>query len=224
MKVRSISLIILLAVFTVAAHVPAAQAAAADPPFSLTFQSDEVGKPPQGWVCKSGDPARIYSVCAEDGKKFVRASSDGAAVPLGYEKPWPLKDYPILQWQWRALLFPEKSDERDKTAADSVLGVYVVFGRWPFIRSIKYVWSDSIPEGETFESPYSSRTKIVVVRSGRERAGVWVTERRDVLADYMRVFGESKPPVARGIAIMTDADNTRSRATGDYTDIRILER
>ncbi|MGA3174423.1 MAG: DUF3047 domain-containing protein, partial [Syntrophorhabdales bacterium] len=61
-----------------------------------------------------------------------------------------------------------------------------------------------------------------VVRSGRAQAGMWITERRDVLADYRRLFGENKSPVARGIAILTDSDNTHSRAVGDYGFIKTL--
>ena len=197
---------------------------AADPAILLTFESDEVGKPPQGWISKGGDPAKVYSVRAEEGKRYVRASSERSVVALGYEKAWPLKDFPILQWQWRAVVFPENTDERKKGGADSVLGIYTVFGHWPFMKTIKYIWSDTIPEGETFDSPHAFHTKIIVVRSGRDRAGEWITERRDVLADYARFFKEKRPPVARGIAIMTDSDSTRTRAVGDYADIRTLER
>ena len=70
---------------------------------------------------------------------------------------------------------------------------------------------------------YSSGAKMVVVRSGRTDMGAWVTEERNVLEDYRHLFGETeRNPVARGIAILTDADNTRSHATGDYADIKVL--
>jgi hypothetical protein len=43
-----------------------------------------------------------------------------------------------------------------------------------------------------------------------------------VLSDYERFFGKGKKhPVAKGIAILTDSDNTHSRAVGDYADISI---
>ena len=74
------------------------------------------------------------------------------------------------------------SDERDKSRNDSVLGLYVIFGHWPFIKTIKYIWSDTLPAGSLFSSPYSSTTRTVVIRSGRSQQGTWVTEKRDVLA------------------------------------------
>lgn len=194
--------------------------ASAEPPIHITFAADEVGKPPHGWVSKDKNHGQVYSVQEEGGRKYLHADLRDASVQLGYEKQWPLGEYPMLQWQWRAVLFPTNSDERKKTGGDSVLGVYVVFGHWPFIKSLKYIWSDTLPVGESFSSPFSSKARIIVVRSGRALAGTWVTERRDVLSDYRRFFNDpAAAPVARGIAVLTDSDNTHSRAVGDYADI-----
>ena len=63
---------------------------------------------------------------------------------------------------------------------------------------------------------------MVVVRSGRSLAGTWVAEERNMLSDYERLFGkEGKVPEAQGIAVLTDADDTHSRAVGDYADISL---
>ena len=35
-------------------------------------------------------------------------------------------------------------------------------------------------------------------------------------ADYRRLFGDSDVPKVKGIALLTDADNTGTRAAGDY--------
>lgn len=200
-----------------------APCASAEPPVRVTFQADQVGKFPDGWVSRNVGPGQVYIVQAEGGRRFLRGAAQDASVQIGYGKRWPLKEYPVLQWQWRAVLFPDGSDERKKSGADSVLGLYVVFGRWPLIKSIKYVWSDTVPVGESFDSPFSSRTKIVVIRSGRTQVGSWITERRDVLSDYRRLFGkDTGSPVARGIAILTDSDNTHSLAVGDYGDVETL--
>jgi hypothetical protein len=48
--------------------------------------------------------------------------------------------------------------------------------------------------------------------------GEWVSERRNVRADYREAYGEAPPPV-NGIAIMTDTDNTGGTATALYGDI-----
>ena len=61
---------------------------------------------------------------------------------------------------------------------------------------------------------------MVAVQSGPSQAGQWLTEERDILADYRRLFGE-EPGEAEAIAIMTDTDNTGERATAWYGEITL---
>jgi len=48
--------------------------------------------------------------------------------------------------------------------------------------------------------------------------GDWVAEERNVYDDYRRAFGK-EPPRVSGVAIMTDTDNTKERATAYYGDL-----
>jgi len=196
----------------------------AQTPFRIGFHSDEIGKLPSGWVAwNEKSSSWVYSVQTEDGKRFLHADAKGTRDQLGYEHPWALQEFPLLQWQWRVVVFPLNSNELEKSRNDSALGLYVVFGHWPFVKTIKYIWSDTLPAGTTFTSPYSTTTKIVVVRSGRTRQGTWVSEKRNVLSDYRELYGEAeKAPVVSGIAVLTDSDDTHSHAVGDYADIQVL--
>ena len=200
-----------------------AQSLCAQSLLHITFDGDEIGKFPSSWVSRDQkNMTKVYSVQAEGEKKFLHADACGLSVQISYEKKWDIKDYPILRWSWRAVIFPTGSNEQIKTGADSVLGVYVVLSGLPLVTAIKYIWSDTLPIGTAFNSPYSSGTKIIVVQSGRALTGTWVTEERNVLSDYERFFGKGeKHPVAQGIAILTDSDNTNSCAAGDYAHISI---
>lgn len=192
----------------------------------LNFANDEVGKFPSGWSSRdSKNMVRVYSVQFEDNNKFLHADARGLSVQIGYEKEWDVKEFPILRWRWRALKFPESSNEQTKSGNDSVLAIYVGFGGWKNPHAIKYIWSDTLPVGKIFDSPHSSRTKMIVIRSGRAQMGQWITEERNLLADYKIIFGSSgKISSARGIALLTDSDNTNSWAIGDYGDITISSR
>jgi hypothetical protein len=208
----------------IALTVSAAQTLPPKGPIYITFQADEVGKFPSGWISRDGNNAsKIYVVKGEGEKKFLHADARGVAVQIGTEHSWALKDLPVLQWQWRAILFPEGTNEHEKNRNDCVLGIYVIFGHLPFISAIKYIWSDTLPVGTTFNSPLSNGTKVMVIRSGRTLTGTWLTEKRDVLSDYKQLFGEKeKNPVATGIGILTDSDNTITHAIGDYGYIEIF--
>jgi len=61
---------------------------------------------------------------------------------------------------------------------------------------------------------------MVVVESGTEKAGAWVSEQRDILNDYQRLFG-GEPRQLGAIAVMTDTDNTGGEALAWYSDITI---
>jgi hypothetical protein len=192
-------------------------------PIHISFGTDDIGKFPSGWQARDKtNMIKVYSVQAEEGTKFLHADALAQSVQIMYEKGWALRELPVLHWTWRAVLFPEGSNEQEKSGNDSALGIYVVFTYFP-VRTIKYIWSDTLPVGSSFNSPYSSGAKMVVVRSGRTSMGTWVSEERNILEEYRHLFGETeKDTVAKGIAILTDADNTRSHAAGDYADIELL--
>ena len=61
---------------------------------------------------------------------------------------------------------------------------------------------------------------MIVAESGSDKTGRWITEQRDILADYRRLFGE-EPRKLGAIAIMTDTDNSGGEAVAWYGDITL---
>ena len=144
----------------------------ANPPIDIVSNKYETGRFLSNWISRGAKSAsEVYTVQMEGGKRFIHADAKGTMSQIGYEARWALREFPLLQWEWWAVLFPTGSDEWKKSRNDSVLGLYVIFGHWPFIKAIKYIWSDTLPVGASFPSPYSSTTRIVVVRSGRASRG-----------------------------------------------------
>ena len=68
---------------------------------------------------------------------------------------------------------------------------------------------------------YTPRIRIVLVQSGP--LDEWISESRDVVADFRRAFGE-QPGRITAIAIYTDADATGARSQGYFGDIAFLTR
>ncbi len=81
-------------------------------------------------------------------------------------------------------------------------------------------WAGNEAVGSVYPSPYASSFATVVLESGDEHSGQWVTERRDFVADFRSIFGKTQEMVT-AIAIMVDTDNTDSRATAWFDDIVI---
>ncbi|GAB5559497.1 MAG: DUF3047 domain-containing protein [Synoicihabitans sp.] len=132
-----------------------------------------------------------------------------------------------LSWEWRVRSqLTGEIDERTKAGDDFAARVFVVFETSVIptrTRAINYVWSAQEPVGSVFPSPYTRRVAHIVLRNAGSIADptAWLSESRDVLADYQQFFGEP-PSVVTAVAIMVDTDNTDGYAEADFREL-ILE-
>lgn len=168
--------------------------------------------------------ATEYEVKAAGDRWVITGRSEDANCALlrDFEVTEPTKM--VLSWRWRARgELSAESSERTKAADDFAARVFVVF-ETSFIptrtRAINYVWAAKEPVGAMFPSPFTRHVSHVVLRtnSGDPQANIWRSERRDVLADYEKFFGEPATKVS-GVAIMVDTDNTDGRAEADFTEL-----
>jgi hypothetical protein len=60
---------------------------------------------------------------------------------------------------------------------------------------------------------------MLAVASGKGGLGSWQSVQRNLSEDYRRAYGAEPGPVL-GVAVMTDTDNTGTKAVGEYADIR----
>ncbi len=189
------------------------------------FSRFKAGAFPEGWKCvwsSNSKGKEVYSVRSEQGS-YLEATAVNSDILIAKEFEYDLKEYPLLTWQWMAVELPEGADERHKETGDSGAGIYVVFpGRFR-PENIKYVWSSSLPKGTVLESPYNSKTKIVVLRNRSTPLGKWVSEEVNVYEDYKKQFGH-EPDNVRAIAIMSDSNDTGSKAEARYRQICISKK
>lgn len=86
--------------------------------------------------------------------------------------------------------------------------------------TLMYVWSNKQPVGTVIVHPRTDRVRKIVVESGPQRLQQWLHYERDVRADFEKAFGEA-PGELQALAIMTDSDNTQSRAKAWYGEIKL---
>ncbi len=174
-----------------------------------------------GWQSKAFAGETRYSLQNKDGRTALRADSNAAASGLYREVNIDLGKTPILNWTWQAGNILSGADERTRAGDDYSARVYVVFsGGLMFwrTRAINYVWSNRQPVDSSWHNAFTGNARMIAVESGPARLNQWVSEKRDVRADYKRLFGEA-PDRVDAVAIMTDTDNTRTTATAWYGDI-----
>ncbi len=178
-----------------------------------------------GWQSKVFAGETHYALKNNDGKIVLRADSRAAASGLYREINIDLGKTPILNWTWKVDSILVGNDERTRAGDDYPLRIYVVFsGGLAFwrTRAINYVWSNEQPVGSSWLNAFTNNARMIAVESGFKRVGQWVSEHRDVRADYRLLFGE-EPPQVDAVAIMTDTDNTGSATTAWYGDIWFSE-
>ena len=183
------------------------------------FSRFKAGTFPDGWKARGGDGSKVYTVKANQ-ESYLEAQAINSAVAIAKKFEYDLKEYPFLSWQWRVIELPRGGDERYKKTGDSAAAIYVIFPGLIRPDNIKYVWSASLSIGKTAESPYSSKTKIVVLRNQSSPRGAWVSEKVNVYEDYKRLFG-CPPKHVKAIGLMSDSDNTETSAQADYKGISI---
>ena len=208
--------------------------------FSAETDADGI---PKGWeelTFKKIPSHTRYTVVREENNYYLKAVSRNSASGMLKKVELNPKNYPILKWRWKVENILEKADARRKDGDDYPARIYVAFkydpnraavlekakygivrklyGQVPPKAALNYIWDSKLPVGTSLDNAYTDRTKMIVVESGKEKAGQWVSEKRNVYEDYRRLFGE-EPPDISFIAVMTDTDNTGESAAACFDDI-----
>lgn len=208
----------------VATLIPRSAPVAADDDCRVVddFLKAKVGELPPDWKLRDESGKGVYSVQDEGGRRLLHAASKGIGIQLAKQFEWDVKAYPILAWSWRPLEFPRGADERDSKTNDSAVAVYMLgpYSRIRGFKAVKYIWSERVPAGTHLTSS-AGMTQVLVLRTGTEKKGAWVDEKVNVRDDYVKFFGEKDMPKVSGIAVLTDSDDTKSSAQGDYANFRV---
>jgi hypothetical protein len=203
---------------------------------------------PEGWeplLFKKIARHTRYTVAREGEGWVLKAESEAAASALYRPLDLDPLAYPRLTWRWKIGNTLVKSDARKNEGDDYPARVYVAFrydpnratawekatygasrllyGTYPPRAVLNYIWDSRLPPGTMLDNAYTDRAKMIVVRSGAAEVGRWMTETRNIVDDYRRLFGGDPPRIA-GVAVMTDTDDTGERAVAWYDALAFLAR
>jgi Protein of unknown function (DUF3047) len=210
--------LVLLAFLTLPAPADAEDCVTVD-----NFAKGKIGEFPPDWKPRKDSGREVYSIQEADGLRFLHAVARGLGIQAAKQYEWDPKAYPVLAWSWRPVEFPKGSDERQSKTNDSAVSVYAVFPNNPWsVKSLKYIWSAVVPVGTRLDSS-AGLTQALVIQSGAEQKGKWTEARANVFEDYKKFFSEADTPKPSGIAVLTDSDDTKSVAQGDYSNFRVCK-
>jgi len=184
-----------------------------------------------------------YVIQAEGDNHILVARSNASASGLRYIKEFAVYEYPVIRWRWKIDNVYEHGDVEKKSGDDYPLRLYVMFrydpekagikdrivyglakavyGEYPPWSTINYIWANKKHEQAVYQSPYTDKAKLIIVRAGKTDAGVWKEEEANIVEDYRKAFGDS-PPAMATLAIMNDSDNTGESSVSYLDYVRVM--
>jgi len=213
------------------------------PAFSNAQAGDLLPNGWSEWILHPTKKRTRYRVVVDADRSVVRAQADqsasGLIIPLNVD----LKATPVIEWQWRAEGVITDADNAVSATEDAPLRIVLAFegdkstlpmrerlfaervklisGRDLPYASLMYIWGNQRPAESLIANPHTSRIQKLVVDTGRSKLRQWRKHRRNIVADYRRAFG-TDPGRLIAVAIMTDTDNTASKTSAYYGDIRLV--
>jgi Protein of unknown function (DUF3047) len=185
-----------------------------------------------------------YRVEHEDsaGVQVVKAKANGSASMLRKRMLVEPDKLGTISFAWRAERISVHADIGESDVTDAPLRVVLAFdgdrSRWstkdtllnelsrvlmgeemPYATLI-YTWCAQSEKDSVVNNPRTQTVRNLILESGQERKGQWLSYRRNVREDFKRVFGEDPGPLT-SLALMTDADNTKSLTEGWYREVRL---
>jgi len=144
----------------------------------------------------------------------MKSVNEGSTVSKDIKGKINLKETPVLEWSWKVTVLPKGADSCHKATDDQAGQVYVVWPHFPeAVRSqiIGYVWGTTQPVGTICKSEKTGTVTYIVLRSGTAELGKWVTEERNVVDDFKKIYGDV-PVDPAAVSIAVDSNDANSTA------------
>jgi len=228
---------------------PAQQQYAATSETVARFSSVKPTDPfPQGWKAAALPKFRKltqYALVDDAGTTVVHAVANSSSSGLAYDVNIVPDQLSVVKWRWKVPRVIPSADNTRRETEDAPARVEFAFSgkttMLPFnerlffaqvkalagidvpYATLEYIWGGGAPVGTIIVNSWSSRIRMLVIQSGAERTGQWITEERNLYDDFKQVFGE-EPGKLTHVGIYTDTDATGATAEAYYGDIEFPSR
>lgn len=188
-------------------------------------------------------PVTHFELVELEGRRVLRVEAESSYGNLVHALTLdPPPNVLHFAWRWRVDQPVAGANLRERATEDIAAKVCVFFdepmSKVPFVErqvlrlarvraeewlpsaTVCYVWDNQLPIGTTLRSPYTGRVRYLVLQSGTEPLRSWRSEKRDVIADFLRLYGDEAtqaPPII-GVGIGADADNTHGHSIAFVAD------
>ena len=172
---------------------------------------------PEGWELSAHTGEASLQLVQDDGKQALQMRSEQASFALQKKVRIALQGSPFLVWQWKVTELPKGGDFRRSGTDDQAAQLIVAFSSSHFLS---YIWDSTAPKGllASASAPLFKKIFAVVMQSGTQGLGTWITERRNMIDDYKQAYGE-EPEALEGVRIQINSQHTESRAESYWRSV-----
>jgi hypothetical protein len=183
----------------------------------LNMAGWSTGRLPADWQIKVNHGSPDVSVCQDSGGPCLHLKSVKSSFALERGVDVDAAQMPYLSWRWKVAQLPPGGDFRRASTDDQAAQVLVAFADR---RIIEYLWDTTAPKGSMQNASYIPMVHIVAVvcQSGPADANRWITETRNVAADYERAYGRPAPHV-KGVRIQINSQHTGTSAESYFGEV-----
>ena len=189
-----------------------------------------------------GKRSTVYSRVDCEGRRAWRAMSEASASLWRRRLDRTVTRTTSIEFSWWVPTTIPSADLSVADTADSPVRVVLAFdgdlsrlsmrnrlqfqmaemltGETPPYATLMYVWDNRAELETVLPGARSDRVRKIVVERGPANLRRWLTYRRALADDFERAFGEP-PGRLIGIALLTDTDNTGTKAEACYGDVLV---
>jgi hypothetical protein len=172
---------------------------------------------PKGWhyLWRLG-ASEIYK--ADDDGLCCTTHADGGI--LQYPLDMPLSSDLVFNWQWCVDALPSKLAEHIQPTHD-YLSIAIEFDNG---LDLTYMWSSTLDVDTIFQCPlpwWDKRETHWVLRNDSADLGRWLSESRNIQADYLRAIGGPLPEKVVGVWLIANSAFQRGEGHCRYRQIAL---
>ncbi len=175
------------------------------------------GHVPTDWQIKVNHGRPDISPCTDPDGSCIHLKSVRSSFSL--ERGVDVDPYEnrYLTWRWKVTELPPGADFRHASTDDQAAQLLVAFADR---HVLSYIWDSTAPKGTMQNASSIPLVHIfaVVCESGTADANHWVSESRDVAADYERAYGKPAPHV-KGLRVQINSQHTGTVAESYFGEV-----
>lgn len=175
------------------------------------------GRPPSDWQVKVVHGRPEIEVCSDGDGSCLHLKSTKSSYGLEHGVDVNPQETRFLTWRWKVSQLPAGGDFRRAATDDQAAQLLVAFADR---RILTYIWDTTAPKGTAQSASSIPLVHIfaVVCESGPADLNRWISESRDVAADYQRAYGHPAPNV-KGLRLQINSQHTGTSAESYFGEV-----